>query len=154
MGLGNVVNQLHNQDSLADTGTTEQTNLTTLGVGGEEVDNLDTSDQDLLLDAHLGELGSLSVDGAPLVNWVTNNVDNSTEGLGTDGDHDGRTSVEDLLATDKTLSTVHSNGTDSVLSQVLGNLEHKLGFAVGHSQGVEDLWETIIELNVDDGTND
>ena len=83
---------------------------------------------------NISNLSLVSGDGAPLVNWVTNNVDNSTEGLGTDGDHDGGTSVEDLLATDKTLSTVHSNGTDSVLSQVLGNLEHKLGFAVGHTK--------------------
>mmetsp|Transcript_14100 Transcript_14100/g.38107 ORF Transcript_14100/g.38107 Transcript_14100/m.38107 type:complete len:413 (-) Transcript_14100:656-1894(-) len=34
MGLGHVVDQLHNQHSLAHTGTSKQTNLTTLLVGG------------------------------------------------------------------------------------------------------------------------
>ena len=47
MGLGDVVNQLLNQDSLPDTSTTEETNLTTTSVGGEEVDDLDTSLEDL-----------------------------------------------------------------------------------------------------------
>merc|ERR1719225_1282077 len=71
MSLGHVVNQLHDQDSLAHTSSTEETNLTSLGVGSQQVDNLDTSDQDLLLDTHLVELGSLSVDGLALggVNW-------------------------------------------------------------------------------------
>jgi hypothetical protein len=35
MLLGNVVNQLHDKHSLADTGTTEETNLTTSGIGSQ-----------------------------------------------------------------------------------------------------------------------
>ena len=42
MGFSNVVNQLHNKHSLADTGTTEETNLTAPSVGSEQVDNLNT----------------------------------------------------------------------------------------------------------------
>ena len=42
MELGDVVNQLHNKHSLADTCTSEQTDLATLGVGSEQIDNLDT----------------------------------------------------------------------------------------------------------------
>ena len=41
VSLGDVVDQLHDQDSLADTGTAEQTDLTALGVGGQKVDDLD-----------------------------------------------------------------------------------------------------------------
>merc|ERR1719381_472527 len=67
VSLGNVVDQLHDKDSLADTGTPEETNLASLTVGGEQVDNLDTGDKDLLLDGHLVEVGSLSVDGLALV---------------------------------------------------------------------------------------
>merc|ERR1719348_2396740 len=40
MSLGDVVNQFHDQDSLADTSASEETNLTSLGVGGKEIDNL------------------------------------------------------------------------------------------------------------------
>lgn len=47
MCLGDVVNQLLNQDSLADTGTTEETNLSTTGIRGKEVDNFNTSLENL-----------------------------------------------------------------------------------------------------------
>ena len=47
MCLGDVVDELLNQHSLADTGTTEETNLSTTGVGSKEVDDLDTGLQDL-----------------------------------------------------------------------------------------------------------
>ena len=42
MELGDVVNKLHNEDGFADTGTTEKTNLTSLGVRSQKVDNLNT----------------------------------------------------------------------------------------------------------------
>ena len=46
MGLGDVVDQFLNQHGLADTSTTEQTNLSTTGVGSEQVNDLDTGLQD------------------------------------------------------------------------------------------------------------
>jgi len=42
MKLGDVVDKLHNKDGLADTGTTEETNLSSLGVGSKKIDNLNT----------------------------------------------------------------------------------------------------------------
>lgn len=47
MGLGDVVDELLNQHSLSDTSTSEETNLSTTGVGGEEIDDLDTGLQNL-----------------------------------------------------------------------------------------------------------
>merc|ERR1711997_1284112 len=100
VSLGNVVDELHDKHSLADSGTAEETDLASLTVGGEQVDDLDTSDKDLLLDGHLVEVGSLSVDGltlvggdgAPLVNWVADHVDDAAKGLLAHGDGDGRPS--------------------------------------------------------------
>merc|ERR1719507_2208561 len=46
VSLGNVVDQLHDKDSLADSSAAEKTDLASLTVGGEQVDNLDTSDKD------------------------------------------------------------------------------------------------------------
>ena len=40
-----VTNEFHNDDSLTDTSTTEETNLTTLLVRGEEIDDLDTYEE-------------------------------------------------------------------------------------------------------------
>merc|ERR1711884_124690 len=121
---GNVVNQLHDKHSLADTSAAEKTNLTSLTVWGKQVDDLDTSDKYLLLNGHLIEVGSLSVDGlalvsgdgAPLVDWVSNHVDDAAKGLLTHGDGDGETLILDNIASDETLSTVHGNGPDGVLS--------------------------------------
>merc|ERR1719186_843255 len=67
MSLGNVVDQLHDKHSLAHSSTTEETDLASLTVGGKQVDDLDTGDKDFLLDGHLVEVGSLSVDGLTLV---------------------------------------------------------------------------------------
>merc|ERR1719378_670725 len=109
--------------------------------------DLVTSDKDLLLDAHLLELGGLGVDGltlvggngAPLIDRLTNNIDDSSKGLGSNRDHDWVTSVVDNLSTDKTLGTVHGNGSDGVLSQVLGDLQDELGGSILNLQGIENL---------------
>jgi hypothetical protein len=47
VGLGDVVDELLDEHGLADTGTAEETNLSTTGVGGEEIDDLDTSLENL-----------------------------------------------------------------------------------------------------------
>jgi hypothetical protein len=83
---GDVVDQLHDNHSLADTSTAEKTDLTSLGVGGKQIDNLDTSHKNLLRLALLGEEGGGSVDGglrvalngALLVDGLTDDVQNST----------------------------------------------------------------------------
>lgn len=88
VGLGNVVDELLNQDSLADTGTTEETNLSTTSVGGEEVDDLDTGLENLSLGRLLDETGGLGVDGAgsdtldltTLVDGLTDDVHDTAAG--------------------------------------------------------------------------
>ena len=42
MELSDVIDKLHDKDGLADTGTTEKTNLTTFGVWAQKIDNLNT----------------------------------------------------------------------------------------------------------------
>ena len=114
-------NQLLNEDSLSDTSTSEETNLTTTGVGGEEVDDLDTGNQDLSGGGLLGELRGVgvdgvelgSLDGATLVNGVTSDVHDATKSAVTNGNLDGSTSVGGLGTTDETLGTC---GNPSALS--------------------------------------
>ena len=110
---GGTHNQLLNEHSLSDTGTSEETDLTTTSVGGEEVDDLDTGDQDLSGGGLLGELRGVGVDGSvlggldgtTLVNGVTSNVHDATKSAVTDGDLDGSASVGGLGTTDETLGT-------------------------------------------------
>lgn len=162
MSLSDVVNELHNQDSLADTSTAKETDLSSLGVWGKQVDDLNTGDENFLLDTHLNELGRLSVNGGALVgvDWttlidgLTNDVDDTAESLSTDGNTNGRASVDDLLATNQTLCSVHGDGTHGVLTQVLGNFQDQARGATLDFECVQDWWKIVIELDVDDGTDD
>lgn len=113
VSLGNVVDEFLNEDSLADTSTTEETNLSTTGVRGQEVDDLDTSDQNLGGGGLLDELGRLgvdrqelvSLDGTTLIDWVASDVHDTTKSGRADGDGDGSAGVGALGATDETLGT-------------------------------------------------
>jgi hypothetical protein len=155
VGLGNVVlhnvsspifhfvrfgisyNQLLNEHGLTDTGTTEQTNLTTTGVGGEKVDNLDTGDENLSLGGLVDEWGRIGVDGSELggldgttlVNGVTSDVDDTAQGGGTDGDGDGCTSVGGNDTTGETLGTLKESQSKLLLLRrgALGGSLHRFG---------------------------
>ena len=83
----------------------------------------------------------------------------SPECGGSDGDLDRRTGVNDTLSSDETIGTVHGNASDSVLTQVLGNLEDKSSSSgvTGELdlEGVENGREVVrVEVDIDDGTND
>jgi hypothetical protein len=95
--------------------------------------HLDTSFENLSSTLGVGKSGSISVDGSvvlgldgtSLIDGLTNDVDDSAKSGGTDGDSDGSSGVVDNLSSDKSLGGVHSNGSDGVLSQMLGNFENK-----------------------------
>lgn len=77
-----------NQDGLSDTGTTEQTNLSSSGVRSQQVDDLDTGLQNLGDDRLVNERRSVgvdgghldSLDGASVVDGLTDDVHDSTAG--------------------------------------------------------------------------
>jgi peptide chain release factor 1 len=163
VSLSDVVDELLNEHGLADTGTTEETNLSTTGVRGEEIDDFDTGGQNLGRGRLLDERGSLGVDrqvlggldGATLVNGVTSDVHDAAQSRRTDGDGDGSTSVKGLSTSDETLRTVHGNAADDVFTQMLGDLEDQLLAIVLGLQGVQNGRElSAIELDIDDGTDD
>jgi len=164
VGLGNVVDKFLNQHGLTDTGTTEKTNLTTTGVWSNQVNNFDTRLENFSICRLLNEGRGVTVNravrvrlnGTTLVNGLTNDVQDTAQRTITDRDSDGGTSVQDLLATHQTLSTVHGNATDSVLTKVLGDLKNEAATVlhVLDLQGVENGWELLTrEVNVNNGTD-
>ena len=94
MRLGDVVDQLHDEDGLADSGAAKETDLTTLWVGGDQVDDLDASLENLGRTNSVGKGGGLGVDGgevlgldgSTLVNGLANDVDDAAKGGWADGD--------------------------------------------------------------------
>jgi hypothetical protein len=113
VSLGDVVNQLLNEDSLADTSTSEKTNLSSTSIWGEKIDDLDTSDENLGSGRLLSEWWSIgvnwstlsSLDWATLVNWVTSDVHDATESLWADWNGDWSTSIGSGVTTDETFGT-------------------------------------------------
>lgn len=113
MSLGDVVDELLNEHSLADTSSSEETNLSSTGIRGEQVDDLDSSLENLGSGRLVDECGRVGVNGTggdgvdrtTLVNGLSNDVDDTAKAAGSDGDLDGRSGVDDLLSTDETLSS-------------------------------------------------
>ena len=65
VGLGDVVDQLLNQHGLAHAGAAEQADLAALGVGRQQVDDLDAGDENLGFRGLISELGAGARIGAP-----------------------------------------------------------------------------------------
>jgi len=164
MGLGDVVDEFLNQHSLSDTSTTEKTNLSTTGVGGEQVDDLNTGLQNLGGGGLLNEGGRVGMNrtefdafnGTPLVNWLTNDVHDTSQCTLPDRNLDGGTGVDNPLSPDETLGTVHGNGSDRVLTEVSSDLEDETATTkVLDFESVENRWQVLcLELNIYDGTDD
>mmetsp|Transcript_68823 Transcript_68823/g.125562 ORF Transcript_68823/g.125562 Transcript_68823/m.125562 type:complete len:240 (+) Transcript_68823:931-1650(+) len=162
MFQGNVVDKLHDDDGLADTCTSKEPDLTTLRVRRKKVDDLDARQELCCRGVHLCECGrrpvdrveSLRLNGAQLINRLTNDVNNPAQRLLTDGNLDWGTSVLHGLSTSEAICPVHGNGADHVLTQVLCNLQNQPVLEALHLQSIEDWRQRTIKLNVDHGTND
>jgi len=96
----------------------------------------------------------VSFDGTSFIDSFTNDVDNSAEAALTDGDLDGGTGVDNFLTSGQSFGGVHSNGSDGVLTQVLGDFEDQSVFSAWDFEGVEDRGSAFVELDIDDGTDD
>mmetsp|Transcript_407 Transcript_407/g.687 ORF Transcript_407/g.687 Transcript_407/m.687 type:complete len:217 (+) Transcript_407:1413-2063(+) len=163
MTFSDVVNQLHNQHSFSDTSTTEKTNLSSLGVRGQQVNNLDTSDQNFIRRGQVLERRGVSVNGASglvrngtsFVNGVTDNVHDTAKSTVSDGDGDGTTGGNNVLASGQTLSGVHSNSTNVTFTTMLSDLKDKATTrSILDDKGIQHRGEIIsVELDIDDGTH-
>lgn len=158
---------LLDQNGLADTGTTEQTDLAALDVRGQQVDDLDAGLEDLGLALELVEARRLTVD-APLlavpaeaggVEAVTEGVEHVALDDVADGHRDRLAGVGDSRATDQAVGRLHRDGAHDVVAEVLSDLE---GEGLGHRreldvgvQSVEQLGNGATrELDVHDGADD
>ena len=58
----------------------------------------------------------LGANGAPLINRFPDHIHDPSKSFWSNRDTDGTSTVNTLLTTDKTLCTIHGNGTHRVLS--------------------------------------
>ncbi len=167
MLLGEVVDELLNQNGLADTGTAEQARLAATDVGLEQVDSLDAGLEDLGLGGELVETGRCMVDGVELlhlghglaVDRLAQHVPDAAEGLRTYGHLHRCTSVLYGQTAYQAVGRRHGYGANQVTREVHLNLENDIDVAHGgssfHGQSVVDRRHMIrSELNVDNRAND
>ncbi|KAG5456660.1 MAG: hypothetical protein BJ554DRAFT_3541 [Olpidium bornovanus] len=183
--LGNVVDELLDKHGLANSGSSEEANLTTPRIWCKKIDDLDASFQNLGRSRLIRERRRVRVDRCPLlslygtslVDRFPDDVHNATQTFRTDGNTDRTAGIRPSLAAGKTFRAVHGNSTDGVLTATCEEYENKLGYMCELTQtnipkvlrhlenktrglaldleGVQNRRKVIlIELHVDDGTND
>ena len=158
---GDVTDQFHHVYGLADTGATEQTNLTTLGERADQVDNLDAGFQQVVAACLFSEGRRFTVDTATLfftdrasfVDRVAQDVHDTTQGCLTDRYRDGSLGVDNIQTALQTFGRAHRNGTNHAVAQLLLNFQG--GFRALYFQRVVNTRHGITwEFHVDDGADD
>ena len=136
--LGDVVDQLHDDDGLAHAGAAEQAGLAALGVGGEQVDDLDAGLEDLGVGGQPLELRRRGVDRpalldvhrAAVVDRLAEEVEDPPEALLADRHRDRGAGVRDLGAPHDAVGRRHRHGPDLVPPDVLLHLGHEMDAVV------------------------
>ena len=162
MGLGDVVNEFLDQHGLADAGAAEQADLAALGIGREQVDDLDAGDEDRGLGRLVGVDRRLLMDGAPLlvrdraglIDRFADHVHDAPEGAVADRHRDRLAGVGHLLAAHQPFAGVHRHRADRRLAEVLGDFEHQAVALVLGLERIENRRQVILEMHVDDGADD
>ena len=163
MGGSDVVDQLLNQNRLADTCAAEQTDFTTLCIGADQVDNLDTGFQNLGSGLLLLVGGSRTMDGPTLlgdgsllvVDGLTQQVKHTTQALVTNGNADGGAGVYSLSTSLEAVGGGHSNTTNHIVTDVLSNLSNQNLVAVGDFDCAVQHGKLVVsESNIKDRTHD
>lgn len=161
MSSGDVIDKLHDEHSLADSGSSEQPDFASFHVRSEQIDDLDTCGQQLSSSSQILEGRRFSVngqfhfsiDGASFVDGLADHVHNSSQTFGTDWHHDGSASVRDFLASDQAVGGVKRDCSDGVSSQMLGDFEDESVVHSLHFESVQNRRQSFVELNVDNGSD-
>ena len=169
--VGDTHDHFLDQHGLADTGTTEQTDLAALDVRGEKVDDLQAGLEHLGLGLELVERRGLAVDGPALgprtrprrlFSTSTEGVEHLALGEVADRDADARARVGHRGLADQTVGGLHRDRADQAVTQVLGDLQGQRLLLAGVGRvgdldvkGVVDLRHGVDgEFHVDDRADD
>jgi hypothetical protein len=169
VGTSNVVNQFHDNDSLTDTSTTEETDLTSLRIWGQQIDDLDTSNQRFVRHSGVGKSRcrlmngpSLSLYRTSVIYRISQDVQDTPKSGVTDRGGDGCSSVNDFQVTYQTFGGLHRNATHNTVGKVSRYLEGKITIERGFGSERVNTLQSVVELrfvatrerNIDDGTHD
>src|SRR6266540_512108 len=157
-----VVDQLHDDDGLADAGPAEQADLAALGVGREQIDNLDAGDENFrfrrLIDEERRRLMDRALflvrDRAGLIDRIADDVDDTAQRAVADRHRNGLPGVDDLLPAHEAFADIHGDRAHGRFAEMLGDLEHEAIALVLGLERVENGRQMPLEMHVDDGADD
>jgi peptide chain release factor 1 len=160
MALGDVVDQLLDQHSLAHAGAAKQADLAALQVRAQQIHDLDPRHQDfrrgrLVLEGRGGavdRVGHLGVHWATLVDRLAQHVQDAAQRLRADGHADRRTGVHHLVAAHQAVGAVHGDAANGALTEFLRHFHHqRVAIAALGGQRVLDERKIALELHVQHG---
>ena len=133
MVLSNTLNHFLNQNSLAHTCATEEANLATLNIRGEQIDDLDTRFEHLRTGLKLVECRRLAVNGPAFgdfqmftwlkVQHLTGHVEDMTLRDIANRNRNRSSSIGDNRAANHTIGWFERNRANQVVTKVLSNLK-------------------------------
>ena len=170
MALLHVVDELHDDDRLADAGAAEESDLSAFHERRDQVDDLDAGFENFRLRLEVHEVGTLAVDrpalcasagiGGAVVDRLAEHVEDASERRGADRHRDRGARVDRIHAAHDAVGGAHRDGAHLVAADVLLHFDDDadVGARVGRSadlEGVVDLGEVLgLEFHVEDGADD
>ena len=160
MLLGEVVDELLDENRLAHAGATEESGFAAADVGLEQVNGLDARLEDLGLGGQLVKGGRGMVDGIPIlhlghvlaIDGLAHDVPDAAEGVLAHGHLHRSARVHDLDAALQAVRGAHGHATNDIARKLALNLQHGLDVTDGgigvHRQGVVDVGNAPLELDV------
>ncbi len=167
--FGDVVDELHDDDRFADTGTTEHAALATLEERADEVDHLDTGHENFGCGGLVGQGRSGAMDGRAvarvfqrlvLVHEIAGDVEDPSEHLFADRHGDGLAGVREGHPALEAVRGGHGDRTHPAIAKVLLHFKNQLGIDAVENvldlKGVVDFrqFAGFREIGVDDGADD
>ena len=134
MQLGDVVDQFHDDDGLADTGAAERADFSALQKGTDQVNDLDAGGEHLRGGRLVHErrrramngIVFVGLDRPSFVHRIADHVEHAPHDAFTDGHGNGRAGVDDFEAALETFGAGHGDGAHPVVAEVLLHFERQL----------------------------
>ena len=157
-----VVDQFLNQHRLAQSRTSEETGLSSLGVGSQQVDHLDAGFENLGRSLKFIERDGVGVNrtvllhlcGRQLVDGFTQQVEHASQNFLTHRNLDRLSGIENVHVANHTVGGGHGHSTNPVSSEVLLHLKSQLDVALVNLQCIVDRRKVSLGVLGVDGRTD
>ena len=156
---GDIVDKLHDENGLSDSGAAEESDFTALCVGADEVYDLDTGLENLrrallLIVCGRGSVyrpARLCLGRGHIVHGVAEEVEHSSEALLTHRDGDRRACIDGVKSALQAVGRAHRDATRDRVAYVLHDLAGELFIAVLDRHGVQKIRKApVLKLDVED----